>query len=60
VKHPGAVNVSDESFLHFLAGHPIISNTAHTRHLPPTWGTLYELTKVPADVLKTAINDGRI
>lgn len=47
-------------FCIFLAGHPIVSNRAHVPDLPASWGTLYELTKVPADVLKTAIKDGRV
>jgi hypothetical protein len=60
VKHSSAINVSDESFLHFLAGHPVISNAEHVRHLPPSWGTLYQLTKVEPAVLKAAIKDGRV
>jgi hypothetical protein len=46
--------------LRAIARHPIISNTAHMRHLPTARETLYELTKVPANVLKTAIKDGRV
>ena len=30
-----------------IAEHPAISNTNHGSYLPPSWGTLYELTKVP-------------
>ena len=29
-----------------VAQHPVISNTKHVSFLPPSWGTLYELTKV--------------
>jgi hypothetical protein len=28
--------------------------------LPPSWGTLHELTKVEPGVLKAAIKDGRV
>src|SRR4029453_12385714 len=30
-----------------IAGHSVLSNTAHAPHLPPSWYTLYELTKLP-------------
>jgi hypothetical protein len=33
---------------------------AHVHKLPPSWGTLYELTKLSDEVLRTAIKDGRI
>ena len=29
-----------------VANHPVLSNHAHVRVLPPSWGTLYELTKL--------------
>jgi hypothetical protein len=47
-------------FCIFLAGHPAISNATHVSHLPPSWGTLHELTKVEPAVLKAAIKDGRV
>lgn len=43
-----------------IAEHPVISNRAHVRDLPPSWGTLYELTKVGNRELEAAISDGRI
>ena len=43
-----------------IANHPQLSNGAHVHHLPPSWGTLYELTKLPEPILKSAIADGLI
>jgi hypothetical protein len=43
-----------------IARHRIISNATHGSHLPPSWRTLYELTKVDDTVLKAAIKDGRV
>jgi hypothetical protein len=31
-----------------VAEHPVLSNSAHVQNLPPSWGTLYELTKAEA------------
>lgn len=38
-----------------IAGHGIISKSAHGPTLPPSWRTLYELTKVPDDRLEVAL-----
>ena len=43
-----------------IAEHPLLSNHAHGRDLPPSWTTLYELTKVPERALKNALKDGAI
>jgi predicted nucleic acid-binding protein len=43
-----------------IAEHPVISDRSHVNVLPPSWGTLYELTLVPDDVLNKGIADGRI
>jgi hypothetical protein len=43
-----------------ITRHPILSNTAHARLLPPSWMTLYELTKLPDDVLLAKLKDGSI
>jgi hypothetical protein len=34
-----------------IAEHPVISNANHGSHLPPSWRTLYELTKIPHKML---------
>jgi hypothetical protein len=46
--------------LRAIARHPVISNATHVSHLPPSWGTLYELTKVETKALEAAIKDGRV
>lgn len=43
-----------------IAQHPQLSNSAHAPSLPPSWMTLYELTKVPEPALKNALRDGVI
>ena len=43
-----------------IAKHPVISNGTHVHHLPPAWGTLYELTKVPTPRLEAKLKDGTI
>ena len=37
-----------------------LTNLAHVQCLPPHWGTLYELTKLPDDVFEVKIADGSI
>ena len=41
-----------------IAANPAL--VSHGKHLPPSWTTLYELSKVPADVLEAAIADGAV
>lgn len=43
-----------------IAADPKLSNAAHVQHLPPAWGTLYELTKLTDQQFETAIADGLI
>jgi hypothetical protein len=37
-----------------------LSNVAHVRHLPPSWGILYELTKLDDDTFDQKLRDGTI
>lgn len=37
-----------------------LTNPAHVQHLPPSWGTLYELTKLDDDTLTRRIKEGTI
>ena len=37
-----------------------LTNTKHVSLLPPSWGTLYELTKLPDDVFDAKLADGTI
>jgi hypothetical protein len=43
-----------------VADHSVLSNEKHASSLPPSWFTLYQLTKVPSDVLRNALKDGVI
>jgi hypothetical protein len=43
-----------------IAHHAILPKAAHALLLPPSWTTLYELTKVPDETLRQALSDGRI
>ncbi len=43
-----------------IAADPKISNAAHVSHLPPAWGTLYELTKLTEEQFAAAIDEGLI
>lgn len=43
-----------------IAKHELIGDSEHVPNLPPSWGTLYELTLVPEPTLKNAIKDGVI
>ena len=43
-----------------VANHPQISNGNHGSHFPPSWRTLYELTRVPDPKLLEAIDSGDV
>jgi hypothetical protein len=43
-----------------VAQHPVISNRTHASVLPPSWMTLYELTRVPTEILTARIEDHTI
>jgi Protein of unknown function (DUF3102) len=43
-----------------IAENPVLSNTKHVSHLPPSWGTLYRLTELPDRELEQMLTDGRI
>ena len=43
-----------------IARHPVLSSATHVSFLPPSWGTLYELSRLPAEVLLARIEDGSI
>ena len=51
--------VSTARRLMMVARHSLISNRAHAHDLPPSWYTLYDLTKVPLPTLEAALEDGR-
>jgi hypothetical protein len=43
-----------------IARHPVLSNTTHGSHLPPSWRTLSELERLPAKTLLAKIEDGTV
>ena len=43
-----------------IARHPVLSSVTHVYHLPSSWGTLYELSKVDATTLKHLIASGTV
>jgi hypothetical protein len=43
-----------------IAEHPVLSNETHVSRLPPSWGTLYELTKIEDKALEVMLKDGTI
>jgi hypothetical protein len=43
-----------------IARHPTLTNCAHMHKLPPSWGTLYDLTKLPTPMLCEKLQDGSI
>ncbi len=43
-----------------VSRNPVLANPAHVRHLPPSWGTLAELARLPAEVCEAAIASGQI
>jgi hypothetical protein len=43
-----------------IAEHPVISNAKHVSLLPPSWGTLYQLAKLPPEVLEAKIENGTV
>jgi hypothetical protein len=43
-----------------IAAHPVISNRSNWNVLPPSWTTLYAMTKWPLDVFEAKIADGTI
>jgi len=43
-----------------IAEHPVLGDSAHAPNLPPSWMTLYELTKLAPDELRTKLAAGAI
>jgi hypothetical protein len=43
-----------------VASHEVLSNAAHVQHLPQSWGTLYELTKLDDEQIVAGIKAGEI
>jgi hypothetical protein len=43
-----------------MRSNPVISNRCHVNALPPSMCTLYELTKLPEEILRQKLKDGSI
>ena len=43
-----------------IARHPILAKTATSRHLPPSWTTLYELSQLSEELALAKIESGEI
>lgn len=43
-----------------VAGHQVLSNWTKWSNLPPSWTTLYQLTRIPDKALEKALGDGTI
>src|ERR1700756_3715463 len=43
-----------------VAQHPVIAKGTHASVLPPSWTTLYELTRLPEETLEAKIAEGGI
>jgi hypothetical protein len=46
--------------LRIIAVHPVLSNRSHANALPPHPETLYQLSRLPEDVLRAKLKDGSI
>jgi hypothetical protein len=56
------LNISERraQMLMKVAANKVLANPNHGSHLPPSWRTLYELTKLPLEVLEEKIANGAI
>ena len=43
-----------------IARNPLLSDQKHATDLPPSWRTLYDLTRLPDDTLRARLADGTI
>ena len=53
-------DLSTTRMYRIVAAHPVISNRCHVNALPPSMRTLYELTKLPEEILRKRLKDGSI
>jgi hypothetical protein len=56
------IELGNKTALRFMTigSHQVLSNGAHVHHLPPSWGTLYELSKAEPKALEAAIESGEV
>jgi hypothetical protein len=53
-------DLSTARMCRIVAAHSVLSNRCHVNALPPSLRTLYELTKLPAALLREKLKDGSI
>ena len=53
-------DLSTTRMYRIVAAHPVISNRCHVNALPPSMRTLYELTKLPEEILRQKLKGGSI
>ena len=53
-------DLSTARMYRIVGAHPVISNRCHVNALPPSMRTLYELTKLPEEILRQKLKDGSI
>jgi hypothetical protein len=54
------ISVSIADKLMALARNPAFENSEHVPSFPPSWGTLYELSRLDAPLLEAAVTEGRV
>jgi hypothetical protein len=60
VTRPIPFGIRTGQMLMKIAAHPVLSATNHGSRLPPSWRTLYELTKLPEPLLEQALDEGHV
>jgi hypothetical protein len=60
VARPIPFGIRTGQMLMKIAEHPVLSDTNHGSHLPTSWRTLYELTKLPEPLLEKALAEGHV
>jgi hypothetical protein len=43
-----------------IAQHPVLTNAKHVSLLPPNWGTLHEIARLPPSTVENLIEEGKI
>jgi hypothetical protein len=60
VAEPIRFSINSAGCLMKIARHRILTNSEHAQNLPPSWFTLYELTKIDEGRLKHALSEGQV
>jgi hypothetical protein len=47
-------------YLMAIARNPVLSKAQHVAFLPPSWGTLYQLSRIPEENLQKLIDTGKV